>query len=221
MKNILLVNGSPKGEKSTTYALLKYLESQLPETACQTISVKNYSTESEDLNCMVSAATDMVIAFPLYIDSIPAVTQNCLEEIKKIPGKKPTGLYVIVNCGFPEGEQIETALDIMQCFARSRGYTWKRGIGIGMGGMINPAMIPPKSGIVRHIYDELDAMALNIAGKFTDQSLNSVSLLTPKFRFMTNGLIKRLYRFLAGRQWISLGRKNRIKHSLDYRPYTI
>ena len=221
MKKILLINGSPKGKKAASFAILKYLESKLPEAGCRVISVKDYHAKPEEMDGLVSSATDIVISFPLYVDCIPAVTQYFLEEVKEIRRENPANLYVIVNCGFPEGEQAETALNIMQCFAQGRGFTWKRGIGIGMGGMINPGMIPPKNGMVRHIYGDLENFALDLAGKVPGRPLSGIGLLTPKFKFMTSGLIKRLYRFLAGMQWNSLGRKNRIQHSLGYKPYGV
>ena len=140
MKKIVSINGSPKGKKATSFAILNHLNEKIENPNRDIYSLLSSKKNGyEKLIDKMQDATDVLIAFPLYVDSIPALLQDFLEEYNKaykndkISGDK--NLYVIINCGFPEAEQNMTAMGIMKEFARISGFKWRTGVGIGMGGM--------------------------------------------------------------------------------------
>ena len=83
----------------------------------------------------VAAADLVVLSFPLYIDSLPAPVIRALELIADDrAGQAPRGdlpqesdrrgLVAICQCGFPEAQQDQVALEICANFARTVGFEW-------------------------------------------------------------------------------------------------
>jgi putative NADPH-quinone reductase len=103
-RKALLFIGSPKGLKSTSYALGSYL-------------LKKHEA--------VAAADLIVFSFPLYVDQLPAPLLKALELVadhRKVNAPaKPQKIMAIVQCGFPETYQNQLACDIMRQFAKEDG----------------------------------------------------------------------------------------------------
>ena len=117
-----------------------------------------HSTVPEETVKNLQTADAWVISCPLYVDGIPGHLLSCLAELEKYNrentvGKNTTeknapscqpGIYVygIVNCGFYEGIQAETALEILENWCAKAGLIWGGGIGVGGGGAIAPNRAP-------------------------------------------------------------------------------
>lgn len=52
----------------------------------------------------------------------------------------PARLVALINCGFPEPEQIRTALRIARHFADRADYHWAGGLPVGGGSMLDPKL---------------------------------------------------------------------------------
>ena len=86
-----------------------------------------------------------VLAFPLYVDGIPAHLLSCLIQLQEANLQNQNiHIYGIVNCGFYEGIQAEPALRILQNWCVKAGTIWGAGVGIGGGGALTmmPKMKP-------------------------------------------------------------------------------
>jgi multimeric flavodoxin WrbA len=136
---VLLV-GSPRITKSTSQSLGTYLIGQLQAHGVETRTIPIYpslnSKERErELLDTVDRADLTVLAFPLYVDSLPAPVTALLEKIAAYRRESsPGGFFsAIVNCGFPEAFQNETALAICAEFARRSGFSWMGGLSLGGG----------------------------------------------------------------------------------------
>lgn len=82
-----------------------------------------------------------VFAYPLYVDGIPSQLLSCLVQLEKTPvSNRKKVVYGIVNCGFYEGIQAETALAVLENWCKKAGHSWGGGIGVGGGGAL--AMLP-------------------------------------------------------------------------------
>lgn len=152
---ILMIDGSPKPRNSNSAYFLGELEKLLPEgTQIQKRSV-NQKKQWKDSFAEVAQTDLLVIAFPLYVDGIQSVLLQYLVELEEYlhaqERRRTIKVYVLSNCGFPEGIQNHLAIDMMKCWCHRAGLSWGCGIGIGggemMGGMksVLPGTGPKKS----------------------------------------------------------------------------
>lgn len=87
----------------------------------------------------VKDADNVVFAMPLYVDGIPSHVLPFLKKMEEFSRKNnlKAGIYVISNCGFIEGKQTEPLMQCMENFCIRSGLSWRGGLGIGGGVMMN------------------------------------------------------------------------------------
>jgi hypothetical protein len=135
---------------------------------------KTYATVSvtsdrnrEILLKLVDSSDLLILAFPLYVDGPPSRLVATLELIadhgRTENLRKSQRLVAIVNSGFPEAEQNDTALAICRCFARMAGMNWDGGLAVGGGQMIAGRPLSKVGGAVRNVMKALDITADAIA----------------------------------------------------------
>lgn len=80
----------------------------------------------------------LVLVAPLYVDALPALTTQALEQIARARQDHSSAARFVawINCGFPEAEHIRTALRIARHFADRAGYSWGGGLPLGAGGVV-------------------------------------------------------------------------------------
>jgi multimeric flavodoxin WrbA len=146
MRRSLLLVGSPKTRKSTSNSLGTYLFEQLTARSVQTETIYLHTvlrspTKMQALMDAVDAADLVTLAFPIYVDSLPAPVIEALERIaahRKERHQTHRQLFAAVaNCGFPEAYQCNTALAICERFASQAGFEWAGGLALGGGGMVS------------------------------------------------------------------------------------
>jgi len=171
-KRALLLVGSPRGLASTSESLGTYLLQRLKEHGFET--EKTYATvcvssdrNREILLKLVNSADLLILAFPLYVDSLPSRLIATLELIAdhKMTENAPMKqrLVAIVNSGFPEARQNDTALAICRRFAKEAGIEWAGGLALGGGQMIAGRPLSKLGGRVRKVTKALDLTAAAIA----------------------------------------------------------
>ena len=144
LRRALLLVGSPRLEKSTSSSLGSYLFEQLKQHSVETETVYIYKAintpeRMKALRQAIDMADLVVLAFPLYVDTLPAPVISVLEDILKHGTTKtePTRFAAIVNCGFPEASQNASAIAVCAEFAREAGFEWMGGLSLGAGeGMV-------------------------------------------------------------------------------------
>jgi hypothetical protein len=108
-----------------------------------------------------------MLAFPLYVDSLPAPVVATLERIAaRRNGKCVDGgrFAALVNCGFPEAAHNRTALAICQTFARQAGFGWAGALALGAGeGLVHGAPLAQAGGPAIPIRKALDLAAAALA----------------------------------------------------------
>jgi len=112
LKNkVLLLIGSPKQQCSTSESLGMYLIDKLQEKGFESESLFIHKClKSDDKKKKLIAATNkaeiVIMAFPLYIDSLPYLVIKMMESIVENRKEKKDlleqRLISIVNNGFPE-----------------------------------------------------------------------------------------------------------------------
>ena len=66
--------------------------------------------------------TDTLLVFPLYADSLPVGVLDFLKALEADPPHTKPVISVLINCGFLEASQNETAIRIIGAFCRRNGY---------------------------------------------------------------------------------------------------
>ncbi len=172
LRRMLLLVGSPKPTRSTSEALGSYLLERLTHRGMQTETVHVHrALRSGDGIAGLLAATDradlVVLAFPLYVDSLPAPVIKALELIARHRQQagSPDGPWFlgISNSGFPEPAQNATALAICRQFAREAGLRWAGGLAVGGGGLVGGRPLTEAGRVVRPIIRALDLAAAALA----------------------------------------------------------
>ncbi|NNJ13310.1 NAD(P)H dehydrogenase [Chloroflexales bacterium ZM16-3] len=170
IRRAVLLVGSPRTAKSTSFALGGYLLEQLAGRGVETQTIQLYTTLSspvkrQALFAALDSADLIVLAFPLYVDSLPAPVTAALEMIAaERAGKRSTQRFVaITNCGFPEAHHCDSALAVCKRFADQAGLTWAGGLALGGGGMINGTPLAQMGGRARYGRKALDMAAVALA----------------------------------------------------------
>ena len=142
IKRALLLIGSPRTRKSTSQSLGGYLFERLGEHRVQTETIYIHTSmrSPERMQAMLEAveASDLVtLAFPLYVDSLPAPVVEALERIAlNRSGKEKIHRQMfaaISNSGFPEVQHNQVALAICETFAKEAGFDWAGSLALGAG----------------------------------------------------------------------------------------
>ena len=167
-RNAFLFVGSPKGLKSSSQALGDALASRL-ETGGMTVNkmvvgaALHSAVGQAKMHEAVEAADLIIFSFPLYVDQLPAPMIRAAELIaerrRSHPHAGPQKIMAIVQCGFPETRQNQSARDIMREFAREAGFGWAGALLMGMGGAVNGRPLEKAGGMLRNVVRALDIAA--------------------------------------------------------------
>lgn len=171
VRKALLLVGSPRTKNSTSHSIGSYLFDQLSAQDIETRTVHIHTSihSQERMTTLfeaVDAADLVLLAFPLYIDSLPAPTIETLERITAHRASRnadPTHQQLfaaISNCGFPEPHHNETALTICANFAKQAGFHWAGSLALGAGeGMVHGMPLNELDGRVNMLKKALDLSA--------------------------------------------------------------
>ena len=139
----LLIIGSPKIKSPNTSGVLGgYVLAQLEQRGWETKSLKLRGSllkgaEQAEFLAAIDRADLILLAFPLYIDSLPFLMMKLLEVMAEHfsahPQESSKRLFAIANNGFPEAYQNALALAICQRFAMDTGMIWLGGLAMGSG----------------------------------------------------------------------------------------
>ena len=171
VKRAVLLVGSPRTKKSTSASLGGYLFEQLNARGVETQTIQVYTSlnSTERMKAMLDAIdnTDLVVlAFPLYVDSLPTPVTAALEKIAAHrKGHQSTIRFAaIANCGFPGAAHNNTALAICSEFARQNGFIWMGGLSLGAGeGIVHGTPLSELDGRAIPIKAALDLTAAALA----------------------------------------------------------
>lgn len=200
---ITLINGSPKQKDSASETILSILKVYLSQPVNEYNWNKTVVSENEVWN--VAESDVLVLAFPLYVDSIPSHLLRCMVQVEEFLKSHPTDkkpmVYVILNNGFFEGKQNIPAIEVMEHWSRRCGFIFGQGIGIGGGGMINYIKsVPNEHGPKRNIGLALKEMSENILQEKT----GNTHVLEPNYPALA-------YKLQAEYGWRMMGKKNGLK----------
>lgn len=165
---ILTLCGSPRfgkgpGECTSLY-LLQRLEALLgPDFQART-EAANPARNLDELAQALPAARRLVLAFPLYDDSIPTGLLETLAGLERRlsgrPGLGEIPVYGLVNCGFFEAAHNELAVEMLEIWRKRLGFRPGRILAVGGGEMVRQAPMGP--GPLASLSKKLEVLAQDI-----------------------------------------------------------
>lgn len=218
--NALVLVGSPKGRNSSSFLLAsKIAEGLRKHGAAVREELVHTGLRSEEgilgLLDTVDATDLLVFSFPLYVDSLPSPLTRLLELIgERRANAAATGsprFAVIVQCGFPESHQCDTAIGICRLFAERTGMHWSGALAMGMGGSLERGFGKLPSG-GENILRALDLTSESLA-KGSDIPGEATRL------FATPLMPRWMYTLFGNVGWRMQMRKNRASRPLTHRPH--
>ena len=201
---INIINGSQKTGESNTGIILDKLYELIQEK--QTVKTFNSGKKhfTKEMYQEIISGDIIVLAFPLFVDSIPSQTLKMLIELENTIKQERTNnlvIYVIVNNGFYEGRQNHVAFEIIKNWCEHSGVQFGGGIGQGAGEMIGATKnIPIDKGPFNNLGRALKLMA----EKMSQNESFEIMYLSPYFpRF--------LWRIMATSFWHQLVKNNGLR----------
>ncbi len=213
--NVLLIQGSPRGRRANTGSILAFLATELAIGGAQSetyaVSARGPGPDDLDgLHAQLAAADAVVLAAPVYLDTVPAATQRLFESLSaRGPGPAPP-LYGIAHSGYFEPVHKLCELRTMRLFCEAMGWSWRGGVGFGGTSPIEGRPLEDLGGLTRRLRAGLQAVAADIAAG-RPLSQKTVALCSrPPLPLPTRPVV-----WLTNRQ----GRKERRKVDAFARPY--
>jgi len=217
-----LLVGSPRTRKSTSNSLGGYLFEGLNTRGVQTdttfihTSIRSKARMETMLDAL-DAADLVVLAFPLYVDSLPAPVMEALERIAAQRAKSHRSrrqlFAAISNCGFPEPDHNATALAICANFAHLTGFEWGRSLALGAGeGIVHGTPLNELDGRAIPLRKALDLAAEALAQGLAIPDEAQALLAKP---FIPGWL----YRWMGAFGWRQQAKKYGADKNLKRQPY--
>lgn len=219
-KRALLLVGSPKQERSTSYSLLSYLDKHLKEHGIETKTdfVIRILHEADGIDRTVASITDsdfVILAAPLYVDLLPAPVIKMMEKIaeKRTSASEHQPLLIaIINSGFPESHQNKIAIEFCNMFANKVGFRWGGGLPFGGGAAINGEPLEQAGPRARFARPAMEILAKSLAdGNGVPEK--AIELISKPI------IPKMLYARVANSSWVAQAREYGAHKQLDATPY--
>jgi multimeric flavodoxin WrbA len=220
VQRALLMVGSPRLEKSSSSSLGFYLFEQLQQHGVETETIYLYkaintAARMDALRDAIDRADLIVLAFPLYVDTLPAPVISLFETLVAHcrQKSKTTRFSAIVNCGFPEAYQNANAIAVCAEFARSAGFEWMGGLPLGEGeGMVRAQPLQQLGGQGTSLRQALERAAEELADGQPVSDKSRELLAKPVMPVW-------MYKFGGTIGWVMKARKNGTQKLLKSRPY--
>ncbi len=187
MGQILILNGSPRAPISNSK---RYAQMFAKHWNCQKVYAEITVENHEQLCAEVGRFGDVLLVFPLYVDSLPSGLLSFLKDLERSLGEKRPTISVLVNCGFLESAQNDPAVRMVQLFCQRSGCRFGSVLKIGSGEAI---LTTPFAFLVER---KIRRLARSIAAKRYETL--KVSMPLPA----------RLFVSASTRYWIRYGEKN-------------
>lgn len=136
MKTVF-INGSPKKKFSASGYFLDVQRFFVKGKKVKEI-LRNKNDHERILNTIRDADT-VVFCLPLYVDGVPSHVLSFMKVMEAFCKENSLQLnvYVISNGGFIEGRQNKALFRVFENFCMRSNISWRGGIGIGGGVMLN------------------------------------------------------------------------------------
>lgn len=189
-----LISGSPKPVLSNSLYFLNKIKNKLDNYKIYELKKDDY----EEIIYSIEKSDVIVLAFPLYVDSPTSITLKFLDYIiDKDIDLQQKKIYVIVNCGFREGEHNITAIDIIKRWCVKTNSIYSGSILIGAGEIVG-----------KKKYGYISKEALRKLKRFSEYI--SKKEICKDIITTMDYLNNKLYCYLANISWTKKGKNNNL-----------
>ena len=201
---ICMINGSPKTGKSNSGIILNKLNKLTKKKHEVKIYSQNFEQFTSETYKEIVLNDVIVLAFPLYGDSIPSYTLRMLIELENTVKREQAGkliVYFIVNNGFYEGKQNHVVFEILKHWCDHSGVQFGGGIGQGSGELLGVLKNNP---VIKIVFYKLFRSLKLLVKKIELKEPFEPTLLNPCFPrslYMMSG--KMYFHFLAYKNGLS------------------
>ena len=116
--------------------------------------------KAAEVASQIAKADLFVLVAPLYVDALPALVVHALDHVGRARIGTAARFAALINCGFPEPEQVRTAMRIARHFCARAGYRWAGGLPLGGGAFLKPTVpLDEQHGLAEHVKRALDVAA--------------------------------------------------------------
>jgi hypothetical protein len=220
-RRALLLVGSPKPNRSTSEVLGSYLLEKLSKEGFsgEKIPLHQALLDKKGMADLLASASDsdlVILAFPTYVDSLPAPVIRILEKIAEFRRTHEVNrrqrFLAIANCGFPESVHNVVSLAICRRFAKEAEFAWAGGMSLGGGGVLDGQPLRDRKGMARNIIRALDITAAALAG---NRPIPEAAI-----ELMARPLVPRwLYLWAGSRSWKRQAKQFGTRERLRDRPW--
>jgi len=216
---VVLVGSAKTIGASTSESLARHIAARLDArgVASRVMMVtRSASAKPAELLTAVADAELFILATPLYVDSLPYLVIRTLESLERMRGGSSSArrcaFAAIVNCGFPEASQCDTAIAIARLFAKRARFEWAGGLALGQGGAIDGKRLDALGGLTRHVRAALDRAAAALA--------DGCAVPEDAIAEMARPLVPpRIYTLAGNFGWRRQASRNHVRRELGARPY--
>ena len=220
IKRAVLLIGSPRTKKSTSASLGGYLFEQFNARNIETQTIQIYTSinsqkRMDEMYTAIDNTNLVVLAFPLYVDTLPAPVISALEKIAahRQGNISPVRFAAISNCGFPEAEHNATALATCEEFARGTGFSWMGSLALGGG-----------EGLVHGVpLNEMDGRAIPLKKsiELAAEALANGEAIPPSAQeLLSKPIIPNwMYKLFGGFGWKQSAQQYGVRNQLRRQPY--
>jgi multimeric flavodoxin WrbA len=141
-KNILIVIGSPRSERSNSNVISNSLQDKLinQNINCSKLYLGKMISEKSIIIDNINKSDVIILISPIYENSLPSIVLEFFETINENKNSlltKNRKMFVITNSGFPEVEASKSAITTCSLFARNMNFEWLGGITAAPGTLID------------------------------------------------------------------------------------
>ena len=191
---VLIVNASPRAPISHSKEYGRLLGECLckTENVCVQHTIALREKQVEESVVRTQTADHVVLVFPLYVDSVPVTVLSLFSKLAQIYAEKqaPFVMHVVINCGFLESYQNNTAVSIVRLFCKRQGISFGSVLRIGSGEAILGTPFQ------KRVEAALNKLAQSIISG--EAQTYSVQMPLPKWLFIR----------ASNRFWLKRGQKN-------------
>ncbi len=221
--NALILVGSPKARKSASNNIASYIEDKFNEKHVKAqISYIANQQDPEKLRELVHHASKtelLLLIAPLYVDSIPAIAINFMEQYYtqyKSNHAKGQKLMAIFNSGFPEPHQNDLAIDMCKNFADKTNMEWIGGVTIGMGAAFENTRLEESGGMGRNLRNGLNTIIESLAH---NKPIPPEAFITASKPLLPLTISKIGIRYLVNKMWKNQVKDKNLRKKMYNQPY--
>jgi len=212
---VLLVVGSPRKDRSTSASLGKFLMDGMKQKGAkvETMFVHDLTQHEAALSESLGrfrAADMVVLASPVFVDSLPAPVMMFMEQTyARLGSGSMAGKHLlgIANMAFSERAQGEVAVRIMHEYAMDMGFAWAGGLILPQGSMIDGRRLDGIGGSAHRVREALRMTAEALmSGNDTPREAKELMAKHMAPPWIYNMVVNHMFRKRAAR--------NGVKHRL-------